>query len=646
MIGSIRRMSSSKIGGVFLALFVLAIGASFALADLGNTLPGGVGTGSGALVEVGSEDVTDADMTTAMDRRLSEVRQQNPEATYSTIAADFEALLSSLVDGKTLQAFADKFGFSLSKRLVDAEIANIPGTRGLNGQFSDDSYRAFLAQQRITDAQVRDVLASGLLQRLLMTPAVTNARMPVGVARPYASMLLEARQGEVAIIPVTAFSAGLNPNDQQLQQYYSANRNRYMVPEQRVLRLARLGPEMVANVAATDQEIASAYRANQAQYAAKDLRTLSQAVVPDRVAADAIAARAKGGANLAAAAAPAGLAAGDVTVGEQTRQQFTSLAGEAVAAATFAAAEGAVVGPVQSDLGWHVVKVESIRRESGRSLEQARGEIAARLTAEKRKNALTDILTRVEDQIAEGANLSEAAASVKVPVTETPLVTSAGTSRSDPGFRLPAEYAAALRSGFELTADDEPVVETLPNDTGFVVVAPGRIVAAAPAPFAEVRDRVRTDWTTQQATARARAAATAIAGKTARNVPLAQAVREAGGALPPVQNVGGRRIELSQMAGQGQVPPPLQMLFSLGEGKSRMLADPQGSGFYVVKLNRIVPGNALSQPGLITQVQTSFQESLTEEYAQQFLAAMRTQVGIERNEAAVAATKTRITGTN
>ncbi len=646
MIGSIRRLSSSKIGGAFLALFVLAIGASFALADLGNNLPGNVGGSGGALVEVGSEDVTDADMTTAMERRLSEVRQQNPEATYSTIAADFEALLSSLVDGKTVQAFADKFGFSLSKRLVDAEIANIPGTRGLNGQFSDESYRAFLSQQRITDAQVRDVLASGLLQRLLMTPAVTSARMPVGVARPYASMLLEARQGDVAIIPITAFSAGLNPNDQQLQQYYSANRNRYMVPEQRALRLARLGPELVANTVATDQEIANAYRANHAQFAAKDVRTLSQAVVPDRAAAAAIAARAKGGGTFAAAAAPAGLAAGDVTVGEQTRQQFTSLAGEAAAAATFAATEGAIVGPVQSDLGWHVVKVESIRRESGRSIDQVRGEIAARLTAEKRKNALTDVLTRVEDQIAEGANLSEAAASVKVPVTETPLITSAGISRTDSNFRLPPEYAAALRSGFELTAGDEPVVETLPNDAGFLVVAPGRIVEAAPAPFAEVRDRLRLDWIRQQATARARAAASAIAGKTARNMPLAQAVREAGVPLPPVQNVGGRRIQLSQMAGQGQVPPPLQMLFSLGEGKSRMLADPQGSGFYVVKLNRIVPGNALSQPELITQVQTSFQESLTEEYAQQFLASFRAQVGIERNEGAIVATKARITGTN
>jgi peptidyl-prolyl cis-trans isomerase D len=92
------------------------------------------------------------------------------------------------------------------------------------------------------------------------------------------------------------------------------------------------------------------------------------------------------------------------------------------------------------------------------------------------------------------------------------------------------------------------------------------------------------------------------------------------------------------------MPPPLQMLFSLGEGKSRMLADPEGRGFYVVKLNKIVPGNALTQPTLISQVQTAFQDALSQEYGMQFVNAMRRQVGVKRNEAAIAASKKRITG--
>ena len=92
----------------------------------------------------------------------------------------------------------------------------------------------------------------------------------------------------------------------------------------------------------------------------------------------------------------------------------------------------------------------------------------------------------IEDAIDEGSNLSEAAARAKLQVTETPLITADGTDRSNPAFKLPAELAAALKSGFELAPSDEPVIETLANDAGYVLVAPSQVVAAAPAPLADL----------------------------------------------------------------------------------------------------------------------------------------------------------------
>ncbi|HEU4705438.1 MAG TPA: hypothetical protein VFS45_07030, partial [Sphingomicrobium sp.] len=303
---------------------------------------------------------------------------------------------------------------------------------------------------------------------------------------------------------------------------------------------------------------------------------------------------------------------------------------------------GAVVGPVQSDLGWHVVKVDSIRREGGKTLAQARAEIAARLNAEKRKDALTDLVTKIEDSISDGSNFTEAVAEAKLQVTETPLVTANGTARGDPAFKFPAELAPALRSGFELAQDDEPVVESLAGAEGYVLVAPARIVPAAPAPLASIRDRVAEDWVNKQASDRARAVAAGIATKAGLGVPLAKAVAEAGVPLPPVRPVAARRLDMAQMG--ANVPAPVRMLFNLGAGKSRLVADPQQRGFSVVKVNRIVPGNALSQPALIGRMQNEFQEAVADEYAREFLAAIRAAVEVKRNEKAIAATKARISG--
>jgi peptidyl-prolyl cis-trans isomerase D len=366
------------------------------------------------------------------------------------------------------------------------------------------------------------------------------------------------------------------------------------VPEQRVLRFARIGPEQVAGVTATDAEILAYYNANQATYGAKDIRVISQVVVPDRNVANGIAARARAGASLAAAAAPAGLSAADVTEATQTRAEFAGVAGQAAAAAAFAAQAGAIVGPVQSDFGWHVVKIVSVRREGGKSLAAARAEIATRLTEEKRKGALADLVTRVEDAIAEGSNFTETAALGKLTVTETPLITATGAARDNPSFRLPAELAPALRSGFELTEDDEPVVEALANSQGYVLVAPARIVPAAPAPLAAIRAQVAEDWINKQASDRAQAS--------------------------------------------------VRMLFTLGQGKSRLVAEPQLRAFSVVKVNRIVPGNALTQPTLIGRVQNDFQEAVAEEYTRQFLSAVRQQIGVRRNEGAIAAARKRLSG--
>ncbi len=641
MFAAFRRLSKSALGSILTILFLLMIAASFALADLSNVGSGTLGGGSGALATIGDEQVTDREMSNAMRRALEQARQQNPEATYATIADQFEPMLNSMIEEKALLAFASDHGFILSKRLVDAEIAKLPATRGLDGRFSEQAYAAFLQQQQMTDGELRQLLRTAMTQRLVLAPAVVDARVPLGVARPYASMLLEEREGQFALIPTELFRAGLDPSDGDLQSFYAQNRTRYMVPEQRVLRMAKLGPDLVANVAPTDAEIAAYYQENRAQYAGSEKRVISQAVVQDKAAADAIASRARGGAAFAAAAAPAGLSAADVSVGPQSQAEFSNLAGEAIARAAFGAAKGAIVGPLRSDLGWHVIKIDDIQGASGRSLAQARDEIAALLAANKKKDALTELVADVEDQIAEGASFAEATAAAKLQVTTTPAINANGQARGEPGYQFPADLAPVLKAGFVMAAD-EPEVVTLEGDAGYVLVGVERIIEAAPAPLAQIRDRVREDWIQRKANERAQAVASGIAKKVAAGASLEKATAEAGVDLPAVRPVKAQRIQISQATEEAAAP--LRMLFSLTQGKSRMVADPRGRGFFVVKTDKITPHDASTSPTLIARTQAEFQSAVSDELAMQMITAMKLDQGVERDEKAIAASRQRITG--
>ncbi len=642
MLSSFRNLSKSLAGKIILVVFVVLIFVSFALADISGGFGGGaLGGGGGSLAKAGDEEVSERDFSTGMERMLAAARQQNPEATYATVARNAPELISQLIDDAAIKSFARDTDLRISRKLIDAEIASLPQTRGLDGKFSEAAYQQFLSQQRLTDATVRRLFEGDLARRLILGSVAANPRIPVGVATPYASMLLEQRRGELVFVDTAQFRAGLAPTATDLQTFYAQNKQRYIVPEQRVLRIASIGPEQVAAVAPSEREIAAYYNANSAVYGGRETRVISQAVVPTRQAADAIVARARGGASFVAATAPAGFSAEDISVGPQTRAQFVTLAGEEVARAAFSAAAGAIVGPIKSDLGWHVVRIDSVRGEAGRSLADARGEIVARLSADKKKEALLDLVAKVEEAIEGGSSIAEAATANRLTLIETPLITAAGASRADPAYRLPPALAPALKSGFDLAAEDDPVVETLPGDAGYLLVGLGRVLSSAPAPLAEVRERVAADWVAKQASDRARAVASAIAAKVARGTPLADAAKQGGAGVSPVQPFGARRLQLSQVP--PQIAAPMRILFSLAAGKSRMIAAPEGAGYFVVRAASITPGNASTQPTLIAQVQSQFQEGAAQELAEQFLAAVRKDVGVKRNEKAIAAARTRLT---
>ena len=625
-----RRVSKSTVGTVLMILFVVAIAASFALADVQSYISGGFGQ-AGTLAKVGGEAVTERELGTAMQRRLAEVRQQNPNADYPSLANDFGQILESLVQDRALQVFARDTDLHLSKRLVDAEILRIPRTRGLDGKYSEAAYQAFLQQERLTDAELRSLLGGALTTRLLLAPAAANARIPVGVATPYASMLLEQREAEVAIVPAQLFAAGVpQPSDADLQAFYKQSGARYMVPEQRVLSIAQIGPGQVGNVAASEQEIAAYYRANQAEYGGKSARVLSQAIVQSESQGRALAQSARSGGSPG------------TSLGAKTREELAAIAGEAVAAAAFGARQGEVIGPIRSDLGWHVIKVDEIRNQPGRPLSAVSGEIAAKLTADKRKEALEALVDKVQTAIDDGASFAEAVRAAGLSAARTPAITAGGVSRAQPDFKLPDQLAPALAAGFDLGEGEEPVIESLPGDAGYALVGVDDIIAAAPAPLASIRDQVAADWKARQARDRARAAASAIAAKVARGTPMAQAVAAAGARIPPPQTLSKRRIELSSAG--GNVPPALGMMFSLAQGRSRLVADPQGLGFVIVKVTKIVPGNANLQPALISRTQTEFQQTAGTEYAEQMARAIQADVGVKRDDAAIAAAKRRIIG--
>lgn len=642
MINNIRCGSKSPLFLIILALIAIAfVFTSFTMP--GTT--GGGGLGAESLASVDGRDVTVAEVTDQAQRQLEQTRQQNPNADIGQLVAagGIENVVDGLVSQRAMTAFADDLGIRVSKALIDGQIASMPAFFDFAGKFSEETYRQKLAAQRVTDTQLRDDLYATTIQRQLLIPVGASARVPAGVALPYAAMLLESRSGLVGIVPSAPLSSIPDPTDAQLAAFYRQNRAQYVIPERRVIRYALIGPEQAATPPPTEAEIAADYRKNAATYAGKETRVLSQVVLPDQAAARALAARVAGGQSFAAAAAAAGFSAGDISLGPQDKAAFAGLTSPAVADTVFAAAQGAVTAPLRSPLGWHVVKIDEVRRTQDRPLQAVRGEIAARLAAEKSANALTDLVGEIDEQIADGSSFADVATARRLQVVQTPPVTAGGTAPGVPAFTAAPELQPLLANAFAALPDENPTVEAIPGTNRYAIVAVDRIVPAAPPPLAAVLTDVREDYKGKRAFDQARSLATAIVAKVNGGTPIARAFADAGIRLGAPRPITARRIDVARA--NAEIPPPIQMLFSLPEGKARLLQAPQNAGYFVVHLTDIERGNAATSPGLIEATRGQFSQIAGQEYVEQFVNAVRKGRKVVRDEAAITTLKRRLDGT-
>ena len=122
-----------------------------------------------------------------------------------------------------------------------------------------------------------------------------------------------------------------------------------------------------------------------------------------------------------------------------------------------------------------------------------------------------------------------------------------------------------------------------------------------------------------------------------------QALKEQRVALPAVRQTNARRIQIATAT--EPVPPALQAMFSILEGKSRMVPDPKAGAFFIVRVTKVTPGNALLQPGLISRMQNELQQATADDYASQLMSAIRAEMKVRRNESAIAAEKQRLRST-
>ena len=645
MLTIFRNLLHSKIGAAIALILLVVIAIAFASGDIaGMRTDSGIGGGSN-VASVGNEDIGAAQLAQSANAALERVRREQPTATMKLMVAQggVEQVLEDLIDRTAVFVFGKKHGVVAGDRLIDSEIAQIPGFMGADGKFNQATFRQALAQQGISEQVLREDIAQGLVTQQLLLPAQYGTVMPEYPARRYAALLGETRTGTIAAFPSTAFLPGKEATDAELQAFYKSHVNAFIRPERRVIRYATFGEDAIgAPPAPTDAEIKARYDTNKAQYAAQDKRRITQVIVPTEPAAKAIATEVNGGKSLEAAASEKGLSAAKLEFfsKEELAEQFSP----AVADAVFTAQVGKLATPQKSPLGWHLIRIEEDQKKPERTLAEVRDELVTQIVQEKRRAAFTDKLSSIEDQFGNGASLAEVAKSLGAEVKATEQLTADGQVYLKPGEKAPEVLNPVLKNAFSME-QEEPQVAEVERGKTFMVYDVTDVMSSAPAPLNEIRDDVKQAWALDQGSKAAKAAALKVQADVRKGTALNKAVAAVGKTLPPIQPVTMSRPTLTEALRNGrQVPPPISLMFHMAENTVKVQSAEQERGWFVVTLGKIEPAKIDSRE-LVANAQKELGSQLGQAYADALGKAIRKEVGVEKHDKAIKAVRDQLAGT-
>jgi peptidyl-prolyl cis-trans isomerase D len=426
-------------------------------------------------------------------------------------------------------------------------------------------------------------------------------------------------------------------DDAAVKAFYEANAASLQTPEQAKIEYLILTPDaLVGQAQVTREEVRAHYDQGIARYTRPEQREAAHiliAVKPDASDADKAASKAKAEDLLAKAkAAPAkfgelarqfsqdpGSAAQGGDLGSFPRGNMVKPFDDAV----FAMKVGDIVGPIETDFGFHVIKLNGIAPAAVRPFDEVTKEIEADLQRQKAAQKFATAADQFQNLVYEQADsLQGAAKALGLAVQTTPPVTRSqvqGLARGNAKFVQMLFSPESTQSKRNTEA-----VEIAPN-----TLMAGRIVEylpAKPRSFEDVEQEIRRQLTLKEA----RQMAQNAGREKLALLEQGKSAREAGVTFSPVVSLGRND------ARPGYSPDALKLIFRVDPAKLPRFAGAvnERGGFSIYKVDKVVNSPA-PEAGTLASANARIGEQLNRELLNAYLATLKAKADVKINQAAL-----------
>jgi peptidyl-prolyl cis-trans isomerase D len=426
-----------------------------------------------------------------------------------------DQILRSEIQNRILTREAYNLGIQVDDETVMKQIAELAAPLARDGQSKAEALQQVLRTQGISEAEFVNSIRQEMGNTLFRNAVFSGAK---SISKEEAEALYQFRNEERVfegfILSNDSVADIEEPTEENLQKYYEANRGEFAIPETRSITIATLKQEMLEDrIDITEDELREVYEDNIAAYEQPEKRKLQQAILNTQTDAQDVFKRVEKGASLEKAV-KAVTGKESAYLGENDFRKEGLL--EDIATPVFEGKKGDVIGPIQTALGWHVIKLVGIIEPQTESFESVKQKLRDEMLQDRLADDLIDTANMIDDRLASGEALETVVEEVGLTTEKIQSFNQAGTTMvgKDLFKAYEGDKAQILENAFDYDAGEtSPIIEL--QDGRFITVRVDVVEPLEYTPFEEVKRTLEKRWIAEQKalTNRARAAEALNANK-------------------------------------------------------------------------------------------------------------------------------------
>ena len=425
------------------------------------------------------------------------------------------SVIERMVVTRALEQRVEDVGYRVSDERLRESIRSTPAFL-VGGEFSADTYNAALGGQGFSPAAYEAVHRQELQVLELQDGVESSAFLTPAEFRRYIELNNERREIAYASFTVDAFLAAAEITDEQVAQHHAENSALYMSEETVDLEYIELDQATLASgVVVSDEELQEFYEEEQERFQTAEERRARHILVTvdggDEASAEAEAvalfARAQAGEDFAALATEHSDDAGTKTQGGDLGWIGRGLLVGPFEDALFAMQPGEVRGPVKTDFGYHIIRLEEVRSGGMQTFAEVRDTLAEEYRTRTAEDLFYEQANRLEELAFDAYDeLASVATAMNVPLRTLSAYPRSGDANAF------ANNAPVVQAAFDaelLASGNNSKVIELGDDRVLVL----RVTAhnpPVPLPLESVAEQIRADLARAAAVERAQAAANAF----------------------------------------------------------------------------------------------------------------------------------------